>query len=166
MLITVAYIGMRWSEVIGLPPECVHDDQVDIAQVPKSERMGHEVADMRGVYSHVSDGMRAEPTMALQERWAASLVNEPGWRRAQSCRSWTLCWWRSCRSQVKIRAPKRTPREGIRCPITERCSVTCGFLCGRYWDRTSDLLGVNERQEVNKGHSGMSESRCLVIVDT
>jgi integrase len=31
MLITVAYTGMRWSEVIGLPPECVHDDQVDIS---------------------------------------------------------------------------------------------------------------------------------------
>ena len=24
MILTVAYTGMRWSEVIGLPPECVH----------------------------------------------------------------------------------------------------------------------------------------------
>jgi hypothetical protein len=22
--------------------------------------------------------------------------------------------------------------------------MTCGYVCGRYWDRTSDLLGVNE----------------------
>ena len=28
---------------------------------------------MRGVYSHVSDAMRAELKAALQERWAASL---------------------------------------------------------------------------------------------
>jgi hypothetical protein len=35
--------------------------------------MGHEVPGIRGVYSHVSDAMRAELTMALQERWAASL---------------------------------------------------------------------------------------------
>ena len=31
MIITVAYTGMRWSEVIGLSPECVHDDDVDVS---------------------------------------------------------------------------------------------------------------------------------------
>ena len=30
MNIYVAYTGSRWSEVIGLPPECVHADQVAI----------------------------------------------------------------------------------------------------------------------------------------
>jgi hypothetical protein len=35
--------------------------------------MGHEVPGMRGVYSHVSDAMRAELTTALQERWTFSL---------------------------------------------------------------------------------------------
>jgi integrase len=30
MVIYVAYTGSRWSEAIGLPPECVHDDQVAI----------------------------------------------------------------------------------------------------------------------------------------
>ena len=30
MILTVAYTGTRWSEVIGLPPECVHDDRLDI----------------------------------------------------------------------------------------------------------------------------------------
>ena len=30
MNIYVAYTGSRWSEVIGLLPECVHDDQVAI----------------------------------------------------------------------------------------------------------------------------------------
>jgi integrase len=31
MLVTVAYSGMRWSEVIGLVPGCVHDDRIDIS---------------------------------------------------------------------------------------------------------------------------------------
>jgi len=48
-------------------------DEDRIADVLKSERMGHEVPGMRGVYSHVSDAMRAELKAALQERWTASL---------------------------------------------------------------------------------------------
>ena len=48
-------------------------DEDRIADTLKSERMGHEVPGMRGVYSHVSDVMRAELKAALQERWAASL---------------------------------------------------------------------------------------------
>jgi integrase len=43
-------------------------DEGRIADVLKSERMGHEVPGMRGVYSHVSTVMRAELTTALQER--------------------------------------------------------------------------------------------------
>jgi integrase len=31
MIITVAYTGMRWSEVIGLGPECLHDDHIDVS---------------------------------------------------------------------------------------------------------------------------------------
>jgi len=31
MLITMAYTGMRWSEAIGLPPECFHGQTLDIA---------------------------------------------------------------------------------------------------------------------------------------
>ena len=30
MILTVAYTGTRWSEVIGLPPECVHINKMDI----------------------------------------------------------------------------------------------------------------------------------------
>jgi hypothetical protein len=50
-------------------------DEDRIADVLKSERMGHEVPGMRGVYSHVSDAMRAELTAALQERWETSLLD-------------------------------------------------------------------------------------------
>ena len=31
MVITMAYTGMRWSEAIGLPPDCVHGPTMDIA---------------------------------------------------------------------------------------------------------------------------------------
>ena len=31
MIITVAYTGMRWSEVIGLSPDCLHDDHIDVS---------------------------------------------------------------------------------------------------------------------------------------
>ncbi len=31
MIITVAYTGMRWSEVVGLGPECIQDDHVDVS---------------------------------------------------------------------------------------------------------------------------------------
>jgi len=48
-------------------------DEARISDVLKSERMGHEVPGMRGVYGHVSSAMRAELKAALQERWADSL---------------------------------------------------------------------------------------------
>jgi hypothetical protein len=35
--------------------------------------MGHEVPGMRGVYSHVTPGMRAELKAGWQELWVASL---------------------------------------------------------------------------------------------
>jgi hypothetical protein len=49
---------------------------MDVARIPdvlKSERMGHELPGMHGVYGHVSPSMRAELTASLQERWEASL---------------------------------------------------------------------------------------------
>ena len=39
----------------------------------KTERMGHEMPGMHGVYGHVSPVMRADLKAALQERWEASL---------------------------------------------------------------------------------------------
>jgi hypothetical protein len=30
MIVTIAYTGMRWGEAIGLPPECLHDDNLGI----------------------------------------------------------------------------------------------------------------------------------------
>ena len=67
------------SALTGLTPHGLRHghqtwmDENRIADVLKSERMGHEVPCMRGVYSHVSPAMRAELIVALQERWTASL---------------------------------------------------------------------------------------------
>ncbi len=48
-------------------------DEDGIPEVLKTERMGHEMPGMHGVYGHVSPAMRADLTAALQERWEASL---------------------------------------------------------------------------------------------
>lgn len=53
-----------------------HQTWMDEAGIPdglKSERMGHEVPGMRGIYSHVSPAMRSDLKAALQERWQDAL---------------------------------------------------------------------------------------------
>jgi hypothetical protein len=49
-------------------------DEAGVPYVLQSERMGHEVPGMRGVYSHVSPAMRADLVAVMQERWQAALV--------------------------------------------------------------------------------------------
>ena len=48
-------------------------DDLGIRYVLQSERMGHEVPGMRGVYTHITPRMRAELRDGLQELWQASL---------------------------------------------------------------------------------------------
>jgi integrase len=48
-------------------------DELGIRYVLQSERMGHEVPGMRGVYSHVTPAMRADLRNGLQDLWEASL---------------------------------------------------------------------------------------------
>ena len=48
-------------------------DEDQIADVLKSERLGHDEPGMRGVYGHVSPAMRDELKAALQARWEESL---------------------------------------------------------------------------------------------
>jgi hypothetical protein len=48
-------------------------DEDGIPEVLKTERMGHEMPGMHGVYGHVSTAMRADLKTALQERWERSL---------------------------------------------------------------------------------------------
>jgi hypothetical protein len=55
-------------------------DEDGIPEVLKTERMGHEMPGMHGVYGHVSPAMRAALKAALEARWEASLRE-----RAQLC---------------------------------------------------------------------------------
>ena len=48
-------------------------DDMGVRYVLQSERMGHEVPGMRGVYSHITPGMRAGLKAGLQELWERSL---------------------------------------------------------------------------------------------
>lgn len=48
-------------------------DELGTRYVLQSERMGHEVPGMRGVYAHITPRMRAELRDSLQELWEASL---------------------------------------------------------------------------------------------
>ena len=48
-------------------------DEDGIPEVLKTERMGHEMPGMHGVYGHVSPAMRADLKAALQARWEGSL---------------------------------------------------------------------------------------------
>jgi integrase len=49
-------------------------DDLGIRYVLQSERMGHEVPGMRGVYSHITPRMRADLRAGLQELWEQSLL--------------------------------------------------------------------------------------------
>jgi hypothetical protein len=44
-------------------------EEAGISDLLRSERMGHEVPGMRGIYGHVSPAMRADLKAMLQERW-------------------------------------------------------------------------------------------------
>jgi len=70
---------------------------------------------------------RARPSTPARAR---SSVRGCGGRRS-SGRSLTICW---LRSRTKIRATRNGPRAR---------AVTREYRRGRYWDRTSDLFGVN-----------------------
>ena len=48
-------------------------DDLGVRYVLQSARMGHEVPGMRGVYSHITPGMREDLTAGLQRLWEASL---------------------------------------------------------------------------------------------
>ncbi len=69
-----------WAPIIkGLTPHGLRHglkvwmDEDQIADVLKSERLGHDEPGMRGVYGHVSPAMREELKAALQARWEQSL---------------------------------------------------------------------------------------------
>jgi integrase len=44
-------------------------DELDVPEVIKHERMGHQMKGIQGIYSHVTDPMRRRVTAQLQRRW-------------------------------------------------------------------------------------------------
>jgi hypothetical protein len=58
-------------------------DEIGTSYVLQSRQMGHEVPDMRGIYSHVTPGMLEGLRNALQALWLTSLQQ----RAAMSSRS-------------------------------------------------------------------------------
>jgi hypothetical protein len=48
-------------------------EEAGVSDLLRSERMGHEVPGMRGVYAHVSPAMRAHLKATLQRCWEDSL---------------------------------------------------------------------------------------------
>ena len=74
-----ACIGSWLPQLPGLTPHGLRHghqtwmDEVGTSYVLQSERMGHEVPGMRGVYSHISKRMRTGLVDALQELWEESL---------------------------------------------------------------------------------------------
>jgi hypothetical protein len=95
-------------------------EEMGVSDLLRSERTGHEVPGMRGVYGHVSPAMRAGLKAGLQERREASLRE---------------------RAQLSLRSVVPTLDALPRGQLCLADLLLCG---GRYWDRTSDLLGVNE----------------------
>jgi integrase len=70
-----------WTPLVkGLTPHGLRHghrtwmDEDGIPEVLKSDRMGHRVPGIRGVYSHISDHMRTELVGALQRRWEQALL--------------------------------------------------------------------------------------------
>jgi hypothetical protein len=66
-------------------------DEDGIPEVLKTERMGHELPGMHGVYGHVSPAMRADLKSALQQRWERSLRERAQLSAGSGVRVLELC---------------------------------------------------------------------------
>lgn len=68
--VLAAWLRLMTARASGVVRGQRHDA---VRYVLQSERMGHEVPGMRGVYAHITPRMRAELRDGLQELWEASL---------------------------------------------------------------------------------------------
>lgn len=76
-------------------------EEAGISDLLRSERMGHDVPGMRGIYGHVTPAMRDALTTMLQERWEHSL-SSPG-RTDQRVRTSSLTGHQPCRDVARQR---------------------------------------------------------------
>jgi hypothetical protein len=124
-------------------------DEDGIPEVLKTERMGHEIPGVHGVYGHVSPAMRAELRAALQERWEASLCE----RARLSPRSSVPVLDRLLAAQREAKprsAPISLPKSDMGGGEPEvrdlRKPLACQFKGGAEGIRTPDPL------DTNRGH--------------
>ena len=104
-------------------------DEDGVPDVLKTERMGHEMPGMHGVYGHVSPAMRATLKAALQARWEDSLRERAKISSRSIVRSSTPCWSStgslihdplpSCSQDRTVGQKVRGPRP-CRGPLTRR----------------------------------------------
>jgi hypothetical protein len=117
-------------------------EEVGTPEILSEEVLGHKIPGVSARYRHVSDIMRAELAVRQQEAWEAALDA----RLAMSLYSpvAVLQELLSERSEARrLRAvPRLSPETTEGAPTSN--SGTPSDLRGRYWDRTSDLFGVNE----------------------
>jgi hypothetical protein len=67
-------------------------DEDRIPEALKTERMGHEMPGMHGVYGHVSPAMRADLEAALQARWEKSLRERARFSPRSIVPTLNHCW--------------------------------------------------------------------------
>ena len=112
-------------------------DEAGISYILQSERMGHEVPGMRGVYSHVSAAMRKALAEALEAMWVISLR----YRAQLSPRSAVAILDRLLTPYRPLKAGQKQDRLPIRSQNrTQGCqglqhrkrvgALTCDFACG------------------------------------
>ena len=122
--------GMHFHDLRHTHKTWMIEDRVP--EVVQHQRLGHRFGGVMGTYSHVTRPMIDDLLAALQDRW-----DKVGARSGLTT-SVLQVWSRSC-------APNLLPKQ-VSGPSTEIVNepLTRQNRCGRYWDRTSDLFGVNE----------------------
>ena len=122
-------------------------DDIGIRYVPQSERMRHEVPGMRGVYNHITPGMREDLVAGLQQLWEASLQE----RARISARSPVrvldalLAGSREPTNKIgsRVGSQNRTPERREARPSSGPGLLTCGFSGVSEGTRTPDTQDHN-----------------------
>src|SRR3984957_1893618 len=113
-----------------------------IPEILSEEVLGHRVPGVSGRYRHVSPEMRADLAAAQTKAWEAALDA----RLAMSPYSPVAVLRELLGDRAEARKlrilPRLTPEQPEGVPVIG--TGTPDDLGGRYWDRTSDLFGVNE----------------------
>jgi hypothetical protein len=113
-----------------------------IPEILSEEVLGHKIPGISGKYRHVSPEMRAELAAAQTGAWEEALDA----RLAMSSRSPVAVLQELLSERAEARKLRSVPRlaPGMAEGVPVLGTGTPSEVRGRYWDRTSDLFGVNE----------------------